>query len=123
MGRTSYEEFQSYASSEYDVIVLSRNPNSLKFTNAPYATATSLQEAITMASDKNKTIWICGGEAIYKEALPIADYLYLTIIDATFEGDTYFPSNYKTFFPTEVSKKSTTCSSYNLDFLILGKEK
>ena len=34
---------------------------------------------------------IIGGENIYKEAMPLADILYLTFIDATFDGDTFFP--------------------------------
>lgn len=36
-------------------------------------------------------IMIIGGESVYKEFMPIADRLYMTIIDHDYEGDTYFP--------------------------------
>ena len=35
--------------------------------------------------------FIAGGEAVYLEAMSIADRIYLTRIDATPEGDTHFP--------------------------------
>lgn len=37
-------------------------------------------------------IFVIGGAQIYKEALPLADRLYLTELDAEFEGDAYFPA-------------------------------
>lgn len=35
--------------------------------------------------------FVIGGEALYEKALPYADKLYLTRIDAEFPGDTFFP--------------------------------
>lgn len=35
--------------------------------------------------------FVIGGANIYKQFLPLADYLYITEIDKEFEGDTYFP--------------------------------
>jgi len=37
-------------------------------------------------------VMIIGGAALYREALPRAERLYLTRIAARFEGDTYFPA-------------------------------
>ena len=37
------------------------------------------------------TVFVIGGYALYREALPLADDLYLTEIDADVEGDTVFP--------------------------------
>ena len=34
---------------------------------------------------------IIGGAQIYEQALPLADRLYVTLIDHEFQGDTYFP--------------------------------
>lgn len=56
----------------------------------------SLDDAIELAQgqadvDGVETIFVAGGSAIYAEALPRADRLYLTLIDATVEGDTFFP--------------------------------
>jgi len=36
-------------------------------------------------------IMVVGGEAIFREFLPLADRMYLTYIDASVGGDTYFP--------------------------------
>jgi dihydrofolate reductase len=36
-------------------------------------------------------IFICGGQAIYKQALEFADKIELTLIHKQYEGDTFFP--------------------------------
>ena len=35
--------------------------------------------------------FICGGEELYREALPLADKIYLTIVPGEAEGDAFFP--------------------------------
>jgi dihydrofolate reductase len=42
-------------------------------------------------------IFIIGGGELYKEALPFADKLYLTLIDEEKDGDTFFPEYEQTF--------------------------
>lgn len=44
-------------------------------------------------------VWIIGGGEIYTEALPYCDNLYVTEVDAEFEGDTYFPPYNDDFTP------------------------
>ncbi|WP_138417069.1 dihydrofolate reductase [Aquibacillus sediminis] len=39
-----------------------------------------------------KEYFIIGGAELFKQTLPFADRMYMTYIDETFEGDTYFPS-------------------------------
>jgi dihydrofolate reductase len=36
-------------------------------------------------------IFVIGGAAIYALFLPVADFMYLTLIDAEIHGDTFFP--------------------------------
>jgi dihydrofolate reductase len=36
-------------------------------------------------------LFVIGGEAVYREALPSADRIFLTRVDAEPEGDTFFP--------------------------------
>jgi len=36
-------------------------------------------------------VWVIGGEAVYKAALPFADRIEVTEIRETFDGDTYAP--------------------------------
>ena len=36
-------------------------------------------------------IFICGGAQVYAQALPLCSDLYLTVVQQTLEGDTFFP--------------------------------
>ena len=51
--------------------------------------AASLPAAISAAG--NDEAFVIGGAELYAAALPLADRLELTEIDASFEGDTWFP--------------------------------
>jgi dihydrofolate reductase len=54
----------------------------------------SLKEALDLPEVKKAPeVFIIGGAQIYNEAMPIADKLYLTTIDAQIEGDTFFTYN------------------------------
>lgn len=116
MGRRCYEEFESFASGR-DVIVLSRGPDKT-FERA--RKAESLNDAIEDCRRKSKTAWICGGREIYEEALPIANKLYLTLIDASFAGDVFFPP-WENVFKRELSRSRIRTKEYDLTFLVLGK--
>lgn len=50
----------------------------------------SLEEALAIFGQEER-VFIIGGGAIYREALPMADVLWITEIDQDFEGDTTFP--------------------------------
>jgi dihydrofolate reductase len=50
----------------------------------------SLQAAIQRCASYAK-IFICGGATIYREALPLADKIELTVIRQNHEGDAFFP--------------------------------
>jgi dihydrofolate reductase len=52
----------------------------------------SLGEALELArSAGDDEAFIGGGEAVYREALPLADRIYLTYVDAEVDTDTHFP--------------------------------
>ncbi len=51
----------------------------------------SLQEAIQLAMTFSQEVFVIGGGEIYTQALPLADRMELTLVGATFEGDSYFP--------------------------------
>jgi dihydrofolate reductase len=51
----------------------------------------TLSEAVEKAKSYGKKIFIAGGAAIYRQALPLADKLYLSYIKKDYDGDTYFP--------------------------------
>lgn len=44
-----------------------------------------------LKSAEGKEVFIIGGEKVYREFLPRTDRLFITRINESFEGDTYFP--------------------------------
>lgn len=51
----------------------------------------SLESALNEAKKYGEEVFIIGGATLYEIALPLAKRLYLTDIQAEFEGDTLFP--------------------------------
>ena len=52
--------------------------------------ASSIDEALSLASPA-KEVMLIGGASLYEQTLLRASHLYLTLIDNSFEGDTWFP--------------------------------
>ena len=50
----------------------------------------SIAEALELAQGDDE-VFIAGGGDIFQQTLPVADRLYLTIIEEAFPGDAYFP--------------------------------
>jgi dihydrofolate reductase len=70
-------------------VVLTRQP-ALVCTGAE--TAPSLDAALLLLADAPR-VWVIGGAEVYAQALPHADRLVLTEIDATFpDADAFFPA-------------------------------
>mgnify|MGYP002763014737 CR=1 FL=1 len=49
-----------------------------------------VEAAMNLVSGKEK-LFICGGESVYQDFLSRADRLELTLVEGSYEGDTYFP--------------------------------
>jgi dihydrofolate reductase len=86
----------------------------------------TLEAAIATAQDRQETeLFIIGGAEIYKLALPVADRLYLTEIDAVVEGDTHFPS-YDAAQWKETSRRHHPADAkhiYAFDFVVYERKK
>jgi dihydrofolate reductase len=85
MGRRSFEEIGRPLPDRKTILV----SQTMKYVDENCRTAGTLAEALSLAG--NDDVFISGGEMLYKEALPLADTLYITLIDREIEGDTYFP--------------------------------
>lgn len=116
MGRRCYEDFTEHAAFR-KVVVLSRDPE-IQFIHGEKAG--NLADGLVLAQSMGKNTWICGGENIYREAMPLAEELYLTRIDQDYTGDTLFPP-WEEFFTKEISRKEMITEGKRLTFLILGK--
>ena len=95
MGRRTFESLPKGALPERRNIVVSRNPSF----SAPGAEVyPSLDDALRAAAipagnGTDNEIFIIGGGQIYNAAFPMADKLYLTMIDAADDqADTFFPT-------------------------------
>ena len=72
----------------------------------------------------NEEIFICGGEQVYKQFLPYADKLYLTIVHNTFDADTFFPAiNDEWKVVSRQDNKADENNEYDYSFLIYEKQK
>jgi dihydrofolate reductase len=86
MGRKTFEEIHRPLANRRNVVI-SRNPD---FRPHGVTVVPSLAEALAWGATEREVFVIGGGE-IYRLALPRADRLYLTVVHAEVEGDTYFP--------------------------------
>jgi dihydrofolate reductase len=69
--------------------------------------AASLQDAVALVQNAPK-VFVIGGAEIYAQAVPVADELVLTEIDADFEGDAFFPAWDKSQFTASASDTQTS---------------
>lgn len=86
MGRKTYESIGRLLPGRTTVIV-TRQPG---YRVEGAIVAHSLDAAIAAGGSDNE-IFVIGGEEIFRAALPLADRLYLTIVDTEVAGDTYMP--------------------------------
>jgi dihydrofolate reductase len=86
MGRKTYESIGRLLPGRPTVIV-TRQPD---YAVAGAIIAHSLQDAINAAA-RDDEIFVIGGAQLFREALPIADRIHLTLVEAKPEGDTFMP--------------------------------
>lgn len=87
MGRKTFESIGRPLPGRRN-IVISRNPQCRADGCDVFA---SLNAAFTGCQD-NADVFVIGGATLYNEALEMADAIYLTEVDATPHGDTFFPA-------------------------------
>lgn len=86
MGRKTWESLGRPLPGRRNIVV-SRNAG---YAAAGAELATSLPAALALAGDADEA-FVIGGAELYRQALPLAQRLYLTEIDAEFAGDAWFP--------------------------------
>lgn len=83
MGRITFEEIAKPLLGRENIVVTSKKITQCK-------TAKNLQQAILKAT--NQQIFVIGGELLFRQAMPLADRLYITHIHGHFDCDRFFPS-------------------------------
>lgn len=87
MGRATFESIGRPLPGRTN-IVLSRRA---EWSHEGVEAAGSLDQALEIARTRGEVAFIAGGAEVYRAALPQADRLELTEVDAEPEGDTWFP--------------------------------
>lgn len=141
MGRKTFESIGRPLPNRLN-IVITRNQQSVPSNQENLIKASSLEEAIRVGvqykvssiqlekgnkilntkyliPNTENEVFIIGGGQIFTQALPLTDRLYLTVIDASFEADTFFP-DYSQFRKT-ISKEDRESDGYRYSFLVLEK--
>lgn len=86
MGRKTFESLPGILPGRQH-IVLTRNKDFV----AKGCIVASNWEQVSQVTLEAEKVFVIGGADIYEYALPIAKYLFITIVNARLEGETYFP--------------------------------
>ena len=87
MGRKTYESIGRPLPGRTNIII-SRNPD---YRQDGCVVVNTIESALKTGGKNAAELFIIGGSDLYKATLPIADSIYLTLINKAFNGDTFFP--------------------------------
>ncbi len=94
-------------------VVLSRQP-ALALPGAEVVPSLDAALALTAAAPR---VFVIGGAEVYAQALPRADELVITEIDADLEGDAFFPAFDREAFVVEGERRAAGASGLPLRFV------
>jgi dihydrofolate reductase len=120
MGRRTWESLPGLLPGRQH-IVLTRDPG---YAANGGTLVHSLEQALEVVAEEGE-LMIVGGAALYEQALPLADRLYLTLVHAVCSGDTYFPP----FEPTDWQEMereyhpADTKNDHAMSFIILERKR
>lgn len=102
-------------------IVLSRNPEP-RFEGA--VCVSSFDEAMAVVPDAEE-IMIIGGSSIYEMLMPMANRMYITYVDAEFDGDAWFPEIDKSQWCEKESlvREADDKNQFNCRFVTMERRK
>jgi len=83
MGRRTYESIGRPLPNRRNIVVTARSLPAVE-------TYPTLSQALVALSGVER-VFVIGGGRLYKEALPKADELYLTLVEREVDADTFFP--------------------------------
>ena len=87
MGKNTYESLPVRPLPNRTNMVITDVPGELI---AGCLMAYSIEDAINKC-EKDKENFVIGGGSVYRQFLPLADKLYLTLVRKSFDADTFFP--------------------------------
>lgn len=112
MGRRTFESIGQPLPGRR-TIILSRDPD---YSVAGCDIANDIESATQLAHSAEE-LFICGGEELYRQTLPLAERIYLTELDTKMEGDCYFPELPAGEFQTIYTEQCEDVINYSFSIL------
>ncbi len=89
MGRKTFESVNKKFPGRTNIVITTQKD----WSHEGVITAGSLEEALEKAKATNcKELFVIGGGEIFKQAMDMADKIYMTRVNADLDGDTFFPA-------------------------------
>ena len=101
MGRKTWQSLGEKPLPGRENAVITSNPSGIVNARA----FCSLEECLKAYKGDDRTLWICGGAALYRAALPVCDELILTRVKFSPRGDVFFPKINHLFKKTKTLKR------------------
>ena len=118
MGRKTFESIGRPLPKRRNIIVTRQDD----YAPAGVEVARSLEEALRLAAmGVTSEVFVIGGADIYRQALPLADRLRLTLINHDVAGDAFFPEWNASEF-REVSREERA-EPFPFSFVVLERDK
>lgn len=118
MGRKTFESLPGILPNR-EHIVITRDKNF----NIESDKVTVVHDLISLVKKYSKSedeVFVIGGAEVYTQFLPHTQKLYLTKIDAAFEGDTYFPEINYDEFKVEYTSEQFTDEKNGLNYTFIN---
>jgi len=119
LGRKTYESIGRPLPGRCNVVIT----RDLNFKAAGCIVTHSIEQALDAVSGSDE-VFIIGGALLYQEFLPRVTRLYITLIHAEIEGDTFFPeinaAEWKEIERVDFSKDEK--NSYDYSFIMLERK-
>lgn len=90
MGRTTFDAMKKPLPKRHTYVV-TRNEN-YHFDHEDVSIVHDLEDLLKTYKHSEETLIICGGAKIYTQALPFVDEMWISLVDQSYEADTWFPS-------------------------------
>jgi dihydrofolate reductase len=117
MGRKTWDSIGRALPGRRNVVV-TRNPG---FAGVGAERAASFETALELLANEPK-IYVIGGASIYAAALPHADELVLTEIDADLDADTFFPAWNRADFRQTAHRTQRSPQGWNYSYATYNRQ-
>lgn len=116
MGRKTFESIGRPLPGRRNIVV-TRDAN---YRADGIETATSIEEALALVGDVPE-IMIIGGEQIFRLSMELTDRIYITKINHSFKGDTFFPAYEEDFVLVASQEPETAPEGYTFQYQIFER--